>query len=148
MAKPKPREARHLYTIFMPVPIDLWVDVTRGHKTEFRSERSLGRHRPLHLILPTPVAAYRVKGHEWSFELMVLEAHYREPLGAISAESLEREGFSSVSEFRADWMRRTGVEHFPNASLIYVYQVRRWDEVRDPEFFGYRLLEHLYGEFL
>ena len=77
---------------------------------------------------------------------MVLEKVWREPLGAISPESLEAEGFESFAAFRRHWVIREK-RYFPPLRMTTAYRVRPWTDA-DADFMGEQLLEHLYGDFL
>lgn len=77
-------------------------------------------------------------------KLMVLERTWREPLGAISSESLEREGFESIAHFRRYWMGRQK-QRFRPLLEVQVYRVRPFTET-DREALGLALLDKLYGE--
>jgi hypothetical protein len=78
--------------------------------------------------------------------MMVLEGKWLEPLGAISDESLTREGFDTIAEFRRYWMERTK-RRFTPTRMVTAYRVRPW-EGGDAEVFGPKLLDLLYGEFM
>ena len=79
-------------------------------------------------------------------ELMVLESMWREPLGAISPESLAAEGYGSLAEYRRYWMARER-RRFAPTRMITVYDVRPWRGDEDVERFARLLLERLYGAF-
>jgi hypothetical protein len=77
---------------------------------------------------------------------MVLEAIWREPLGAISEKSLANEGYDSFAQFRRAWTIRER-RRFPLTAPVTVHRVRPWT----PEVaagMGEALLRQLYGEFL
>lgn len=144
---PKPYRQSRVSTTFLRVPKDDWAAVKRGHKSEFRS--SIGRdvQQVWGVEPPLPVVAYtfsRGRGHEAA--LMVLEATWREPLGAISAESLEREGYSSFAEFRRYYMERER-RHFAPTREIQVFRVRQWSPDDFSEM-AETILRRLYGDFL
>lgn len=143
---PQPWVQRQARTLFLRVPNSEWISVSRGSKREFRASQravsALWNVEP-----PTPVVAYRQhKVYGYDSKLMVLEEKWQEPLGAISAESLRREGFETLTEFRKHWMRRER-RRFAPTRLVTCYRVRPWLEV-DKEIMGRSLLETLYGEFL
>lgn len=75
---------------------------------------------------------------------MVMEDKWLEPLGAISPESLEAEGFSSLAEFRRYWMQREQRRFMPTR-MVTVYRVRPW-QPSDEADFGRMLLRRLYGK--
>lgn len=94
---------------------------------------------------PTPVVAYKVsRMGDPESDLMILEATWREPLGAISEESLQREGFPSVAHFRRYWMDRQK-QRFKPLLEVQVYRVRPFTTA-DRESMGLALLDKLYGE--
>lgn len=151
-AGPKPYDQKRASTIFLRVPWADWPAVRRGYKTEFRA--ASGAVSGLKWVdPPTPVVAYsfhKTFGHE--AELMVLEERWQEPLAAISDESLRREGFSTLAEFRSYWCAREK-RRFTPTRMIVAYRVRpfRWngeDGVPDdPTVFSRQLFDHLYGAF-
>jgi hypothetical protein len=99
---PKPWRQRRLSTTFLRVPYTDWPAVKRGLKAEFRAGSGNNQVPQLWGVhTPTLVVAYSIDSqHRHDGRLMVLESMVQEPLGAISAESLEAEGFASLAEFR------------------------------------------------
>lgn len=75
-------------TVFVRVPRAGWAAVVCGTKREFRA--ACGNHSALWSVqTPTPAVAYAVSDIGlYDSALIVLEAVWREPLGAISPESL------------------------------------------------------------
>jgi hypothetical protein len=138
-------------TAFLRLPRQDWAAITQGVKTEFRSPGGPGVP-PLSLLKPpTPVVVYsppsRFGGVELYRALMVLESCRKEPLGAISAESLEAEGFESLQEFRRYWKRRfdrTRRRPWDPTRPISVFCLRPWLPVTDADRFARQLLERLY----
>lgn len=132
--------------MFVRVPRRDWLAVKFGHKREFRA--ACGKHSALfNVATPTPAVAYTILfSGEYDSTLMVLEAVWREPLGAITEESLANEGFDTFAEFRRAWMIR---EHrrFPPLRMTTVYKLRPWTP-QDEQTMGEVLLERLYGDFL
>ena len=115
-------------------------------KSEFHAES--GKVSQLwNVECPVPVVAYRVdsQGH-YDSALMVLEAAWREPLGAISPESLEAEGFESFAHFRRAWCIREK-RRFRPLHTAAVFRVRPCDS-GDDRAMADVLLQRLYGEFL
>ena len=143
---PKPYLQRRMSTVFVRVPSAEWPAIVCGTKREFRA--ACGKHTALWTVqTPTPAVAYTVSDiGVYDSALMVLEAVWREPLGAISAESLAAEGFGSFAEFRRAWIRREK-RRFPRLRMTTVYRVRPWTPEDEREM-GEVLLERLYGEFL
>lgn len=146
---PRPYKQARVSTAFLRVPSVDWIAVTRGIKSEFRaSPRAVSKLWSVDP--PIPVVAYRVRpglpgGHD--SKLMVLEEKWLEPLGAISPQSLEAEGFESMAEFRRYWMQREQRRFMPTR-MVTVYRMGLWNYQTDPERFGALLLERLYGEHL
>lgn len=148
---PRPYQQRQASTAFLRVPWTDWPAVRRGIKTEFRA--ASGAVSGLKFVeTPVPVVAYSWHPiHGYEAELMVLVERFQEPLAAISDESLEREGFASLAEFRAYWVARER-RRFTPTRMIVAYRVRPfvWDSpVRqsDDQYFAQRLFDHLYGSF-
>lgn len=137
----------HAYTQYVRIPVIDWPLVAQGHKTELRAA---GRYAaPAHkLRAPAPIVAYARHRFRADMEtaLLVLEAVWTEPLGAIDDESLRREGFASRQEFRRYWRRRHRAGYKP-LSKVNVYQFRPWRD-GDRELYADRLLAHLYGPWL
>jgi hypothetical protein len=147
---PKPYRQRRTSTLFLRVPVAEWGPVKRGVKAEFRSapgaqSQWLGNGAP---DPPMPVVAYSVdRQGRYDAQLMVLLRMWREPLGAISPDSLTAEGCRSLGEFRRRWML-TNRKRFTPTRIISVYVVRAWREGLDDRAMADRLLEHLYAEWL
>lgn len=144
---PRPFTQRRVSTTFLRVPIRDWPAVKRGYKTEFRA--GVGNKavpRLWSVQTPIPVVAYAIRNGRHDAKLMVLEELWQEPLGAISRESLAREGFATLAEFRAYWMVR---EHrrFAPTRMVFAYRVRQWEPGDVDELAG-RIFDHLYGAFL
>ena len=75
----------------------------------------------------------------------MLEECWSEPLGAISGESLTREGFDSMADFRAYWRRR--YRDFKPLTTVQVFRLRPWRE-DDVDELARKLLGELYGTWL
>lgn len=142
---PRPYTQRQAKTIFLRVPYSEWSVVIDGRKTEFRaSPRACSQLWDVDP--PLPVVAYAIfpsRGYKRS--LMVLEETWREPLEAISPESLRRERQPSIAHFRRYWMGREKTAYMPTR-MVSVFRVRPW-EVTDDHEMAERLLERLYGEY-
>lgn len=146
---PRPFTQRHASTIFLRVPPNEWVDITRGIKTEFRASPNAVT-QALHIEPPTPVVAYRyVRGRSADSShdsaLMMLEETWQEPLAAISAESLKRECQPDMAHFRRYWMGRTR-RRFTPTRMVRVFRVRPWAE-GDWQASAETLMTRLYGDF-
>lgn len=142
---PKPYTQRRASTVFLRVPAAEWPYVSRGQKTEFRA--ASGQVSGLKFVEPpTPVVAYRERRGQYESKLMVLEARWQEPLGAITPESLAREGFESIGDFRRHWMRRER-RRFTPLRHVTVYRVRLWNP-GDEQHFAEKLFRHLYDSWL
>jgi hypothetical protein len=143
---PKPFDQRQASTTFVRVPSDDWHAVTGGYKREIRSRQS-SLTAIQGLSPPLPCVGWRLHPHHgYEATLLVLEGVWREPLGAISEESLAAEGYATFAQFRRAWTIR---EHrrFPLLAQTTVYRVRPWTPDDAPEM-GELLLRRLYGEFL
>lgn len=131
-------------TIFLRVPREDWDAVATGYKTEFRWPGKLAWVR--RVKTPTPVLLYvSSEGYEGS-RLGVLEETWSMPLGMIEEESLAREGFETMAEFRRYWMRRTR-KRFRLLDTVQVFRVRL-AVPDDYDYLGRILLSRLYGEYL
>lgn len=133
-----------LRTKFLRVPPVDWAAVKHGSKTEFRMPGSASLAHYWDIDVPTPVVAYTVRSGLHYSHLMVLCRVWREPLGAISPESLEREGFTDINHFRRYWMSRTHRRFTPLTSVM-AYTVAPLGEF-DLPFLGVRMLMSLYRE--
>lgn len=142
---PKPFTQRRMSTVFVRVPSAEWAAVRYGHKREFRA--ACGKHSALWSVAtPTPAVAYTVNSYgHYDSALMVLDDVWREPLGAITAESLAAEGCESFAEFRRAWIEREK-RWFPPLRMTTVYRIRPWAQDDDAQMADL-LLRRLYGEF-
>jgi hypothetical protein len=133
---------------FLRVPSVDWPAVTQGRKTEFRQQ---GRYRLLttNLSCPTAVVGYLsgANGTPRRERLLVIEEAWQEPLGAISPESLAREGFASLAEFRGYWRGRIQTGTWKPLTTVQVYRVRPLAPA-DVDGLGRALFLHLYGDWL
>lgn len=144
---PRPYRQRRISTVFLRVPARDWPAVKRAMKTEFRAGTGKSAVPQLWGIpTPVPVVAYAIRQGRHDARLMVLERMWQEPLGAISPESLAREGFQTLGEFRRYWMERER-KRFTPTRQVFAYQVRPWGH-GDRGWAGEKLLEHLYGDFV
>lgn len=122
-SSPKPWRQFEARTTFLRVPADDWLLVKQGRKTEFRAAGH-GVTQLWNVTTPTPVVGYAVRSlGRYESTLLVLEATWQEPVSAISAESLEREGFPDMAHFRRYWMARHK-RRFRPLQNVQVYRVR------------------------
>lgn len=144
---PKPYRQTRATTLFLRVPVAEWQAVKRGVKREFRAAPG-AQGQMLSAEPPVPVVAYSVdrQGHH-DARLMVLDRMWREPLGAISPESLAAEGCAGLAEFRRRWML-TNRKRFTPTRIVSVFVVRPWREGLDERAMADRLLDHLYSEWI
>lgn len=135
---------------WLRVPASEWIEVKHGVKSEFRNTQttiSLSR-----VEKPTPVLTYtrtsNTHVNEFESRLMLLEESWREPLGAISAESLEREGFDTLHDFKVHWTSKRR-RRFNPLMPVYVYRVRQlegdWHREWADHFFNKLYPEDLRG---
>lgn len=144
-SSPEPWSQYEARTTFLRVPAFDWLNVKNGIKTEFRAS-GRGVTQLWNVTCPMPVVAYTVTRRGHDRRLMVLEETRQETLIAISQESLEREGFDTLEEFRRYWTIKTKRKFTPTRK-VQVYRVRRWRSA-DMDEMGRRLLDRLYGEHL
>jgi hypothetical protein len=123
------------------VPDQDWSEVLAGAKTEWRR---LGQPRAPRV---GPVVLYRI--HPATEEIDsrpgILEETWTEPLGAISAESLEREGFADLGEFRRYMDARYPSSGYRPLTMARVYRVRLWRPEDTPQI-ARDVLTYLYGD--
>lgn len=133
-------------TVFVRVPSDDWHAVKGGYKREIRSRQSSAGALQS-LSPPTPCVAWRLhRQYGYDSVLMVLEAVWREPLGAISEESIANEGYATMAEFRRAWVIREK-RRFPLLAPVTVHRLRPWT-FEDGAAMGQAVLRQLYGEFV
>lgn len=142
---PRPFTQRHARTIFVRVPAADWPLVKRGFKTEFRGQIG-GQSALFNTPTPSPVVAYSIVRGNYDARLMFLEHVSQEELGAVTEESLQREGFTDFESYRRYWITRDGKKFRPS-KLVFVYRIRPWGP-GDDEAMAAELLSRLYGEWL
>lgn len=143
---PRPWRQRQARTIFLRVPAYDWVKVSRGVKTEFRASPK-ACSALWDVETPTVVVAYRQHAAlGYDARLMVLEQRWQEMLGAITPESLGREGFETLAQFRTYWVARER-RRFPPTRIVTAYRLRPF-EPEDREEMARQVFERLYGEWL
>jgi hypothetical protein len=140
-------KSRQQRTLFVRVPTDDWPLVRRGMKTEFRGE--IGKMATVFNVhTPTPCVAYaRTRGESPDARLMILEKCWQEELGLISEESLQREGFNDVAEFRRYWVTRHRGKRFLPTRKVFVYRMGLWREDSRATMADL-LLRRVYGDWL
>lgn len=139
------RHRRVLWSHQVRVPTEDWAAVKAGTKTEMRSMNVTHFKKPTYKT-PTVVLVYSVNlARTWDWALKILEKTWTEQLMSITPESIEREGYSSMDEFRRYWsLRNTKSHRFPALAEVRVYRFAPWDEALA----GRYALEALYGDFL
>lgn len=144
-SSPEPWRQFEARTTFLRVPLGDWPAVRIGAKTEFRAS---GRAvtQLWNVTCPMLVVGYVVRRARYDSRLFVLEETHTEPLGAISPESLTREGFASMAEFRRYWIGRTK-QRFKPLTSAQVYRLRPASR-EDVVTLGLKLIERLYQEHL
>jgi hypothetical protein len=144
---PKPWTQRQARTVFLRVPAQDWAAVKIGSKTEFRMPGGRAMSQLWSVKPPTPVVAYAIiGGGRYVSSLMVLERHWREPVGGLTPESIAAEGFPDMAHFRRYWMARTK-RRFRPLQEVWAYRVRPF-RAEDRTMLGEYLFDRLYGEHL
>lgn len=145
-SSPKPWSQFEARTTFLRVPADDWAAVKIGTKTEFRA----AGHAVTQLwnvTCPTPVVGWTARRvGTYDSALFVLEATWQEMVGAITEESLAREGFPSMAHFRRYWMARSK-RRFRPLQKVQVYRLRPMTP-DDEAMMGLQLFRKLYAEHL
>lgn len=132
------------------VPRVDWADVLAGVKTEFRhyGGTTIEYNRGSGWTLPEPVVLYCPNDltEDVDTALGTLDAAWMEPMGAISAESLAREGFATLTDFR----RYIG-ERYPRAGFRPMARCRCFRvhplTVEECAAFKDKLWDRMYGQF-
>lgn len=150
---PEPTErfgvVRHEATRFLRMPIADWPALLAGTKTELRiAGRML---RLTNMPTPTPlvgIAFERFRRAEARAAMFYVEHVRTEMLGAIDEDSVRREGFETLAEFRRYWRNhRSKNNAFKPLLKVAVVRLRPWGPF-DEEAMGQVLLNRLYGEYL
>lgn len=107
------------------VPRVDWSDVRAGVKTEFRR---YGAPQGGERFEERPVLLYTIHPATEQVDAFpaILVATWREPMGAITAESLRREGFADLGEFRRYIEQRYPNGGFRPLAMARTYRVRPW----------------------
>lgn len=109
-----------------------WSAAIVGTKREIRSygprnrDEQVEQEGPLVLWQPEPYDKPQLR-----FTAAIRERVYCEPLGAISAESLELEGFDSFNEFRDYFQIRYPKRGFRPLDIVRVVRFRPWEDDED-----------------
>jgi hypothetical protein len=142
MAKAEPR--KFLRTMMLRIYRPDWPAVKAGTKTEFRKPMP-GWGAAVHLELPTPVYLYSTNMARQPEGMMaIMEESRIEPLMAITPESLGREGFANIDEFKRYWMLRYDNQRIRPLQKVRVFRVSAFDRDRA----GHLLLDRLFGHLL
>lgn len=120
------------------VPGRDYAAVAAGTKREFRQPWvAITTHKAL-AELPIPIVGY-TRGTNFGgarrSTILVCEAFWQEPLGAISQASIEAEGFQTVKEFRAYWRRRFRHGRFDRYQKVCCFRVRPYRRDVDEQHF-------------
>lgn len=114
----------------LQIPPTDWSAVRIGEKREFRCYRPNAEEdrtaRPVLLWSPEPYVRDAIRS-----ELAIIEESWSESLGAISAASLEAEGYAGLPDFRAYFVRRYPKRGFRPLDVVRVYRLRPWEENDD-----------------
>ncbi len=120
-----------------------WVDVLSGAKREIRT---YGHQEPMR-ALPFPAVLYTPAGGEIMTALAVVTDRWVEPLGAISAESLELEGFpDDLAGFRRYFAQRYPKGGFRPLAKVIVTRLRPMTD-EDLDHWRDEIWDRLYGTF-
>lgn len=140
----KPEHRREVVNRRLSIPDVDWHDVRAGTKTELRYYE---RYASRQLAADIPVVGVR-RGDKSRTMLLTIEDVFKEPLGVISPESLAREGFDNLGDFRRYWIGRHGGrnEGYRPLDLVYVIQLHPMT-AEDEERFRERIWQTLFGEF-
>jgi hypothetical protein len=137
-----PRVSARRYYIRVPA-LD-WPKLISGHKTELRLT---GRGVLVTTLQPpSGMIGYLRTPAGDRFRLFVCEDAWAEPLGAISDESLAREGFATRKEFRHYWRGRTHSHVFKPLTTVQVVRLRPFGP-GDRELLGNKLFDRLWGPY-
>jgi hypothetical protein len=123
-----------------------WIDVITGRKTEYRIYGKANVTTPR--VTPCPCIFYTPRANAGpDTALGVLEEQWTEPLGAISGESLELEGFPDDLE----GFRRYIALRYPNGGFrplanVIVRRVRPMSDADQDEWM-LAIWEKLYGQY-
>lgn len=139
-------------TTYLRVPRDEHARLSHGDKREVRVKYLVNGRTdefgfPLPLVIWSPGTIGPLK-----VALVVCEERWREPVGAISTESLRNEGYDcrcgercncgALDRFRRYWKNIRGYRWDPRQPT-WVYRLRPWDD-SDRRRFAERIIEHLW----
>lgn len=132
----------------LQIPDTDWSAVCAGSKRQlrcYRPGRDDDRDEPEPCIFWSPAPFHDTV----RAVLGVVEWRRREPLGAISAESLRQEGFDTLAEFRTYFIGRHPQRAFRPLDSVMAYAIRPWqdgDEVLAKDWLLARALPWAFGE--
>lgn len=134
-------------TRVLRVPWGEWARVVAGEKTEVRWSGQ-GAIPPGSYTPPEPVVGYTLNPftRDATVRLLVLEETWKEPLSAITAESLQREGCEDIRAFKHYWRNERRNREFLPMRIAFVYRVRPFG-AEDRPVFERRLFDRLYGAY-
>lgn len=144
------RLRREVHNMPLPVPWRDWEAVITGHKTQFRSYLAVPSCTgPRPCLLFTQFRRHLRVDDRWEAVPAVLKSVRREPLGAITAEDLDREGFLYRQAFRYYWKtHRYPKSGWEPRRIVTVFEVCPWDVEWTEHAMEQWLLNELYGEWL
>ena len=144
----RPLVQHRVQTCFIRVPAAAWPAVSSGQISEFR--QAAGNAPQLwRMPLPTLVIIYN-RRHQPTFDyrLVMLEEIRQEMLGSITAEGLERAGYTGEQAFeryRRD-IALSSRQRFSPLTHVFVYRVRPVQDDGDLVAVGATLVNRLYGD--
>lgn len=153
-SKPGPNVSRVLLrkvtNLVVHVPPMDWAEVSIGAREMFRCFSRIP-HDPEHSILPEgtetprPVLIWSRTANRSLTTPAILLEHRMEPLGSITPEDLEAEGFEFLPAFRYRWKQRYPRAGWRPWAQVNVFKVRPWVP-SDDAWIGQWLLKQLYGD--
>lgn len=131
------------------MPREDWTRLKTGVKTELRmaGRGSLTDNHVGEPPVPLLGFSFGRARAEADYAMFVLEDCWREPLMAMSLESLEREGYATMGEFKDYWRYRFRNRRYDPMATVQVFRLRPMTS-DDRQAMGARLLSALYEEWL
>lgn len=141
---------RKATNLVVRVPPTDWAEVSIGAREMFRCLSSLPNTPeypviPIGTETPRPVLIWSKHGGRVLAVPAVLLEHRMEPLGSITPEDLEAEGFEYLPAFRYRWKKRYPRYGWKPWAQVNVFRVRPWVP-SDDAWIGQWLLKQLYGD--